>query len=261
MWPSFKEQRAFAIPLFLLLIFLILFFIVKTTFSLKEMQRIGKPQPYEHTIAIEAEGKAMAIPDIAQLSLGVETRAVDVPAAQQKNTETMNIIIEGIKGLKIAEEDIQTASYSVYQEEYWDADTQRNKKGDWIVSQQLIVKVRDMKNISSVLQLAGQKGVTNISGPTFSIDNLSNLKTEAREKGLEEAEQKAQQIANKLGLQLEKIIGYSEWYDNSVQPLPYYSQSMVNQLGMGGSESSSPNIPSGTQEIKLNINVTYLLKD
>ncbi|PJA47422.1 hypothetical protein CO172_01525 [Candidatus Uhrbacteria bacterium CG_4_9_14_3_um_filter_36_7] len=257
MWPSFKAQRAFAVPLFILFILLILFFAAKTIQVVFEAKQVGKPTPYEHTIMIDAEGKVVATPDIAQLSLGVETRATDVPTAQEKNTQTMNTIIEGIKELNITEEDIQTASYTVYQEDYWDPETQRSKKGDWIVSQQLMVKIREMKNISSVLQLAGQKGVTNISGPTFSIDDLTNLKDQAREKGLEEAKEKAQQIAGKLGLKLGKIIGYSEWYDNSVGPI-YYEKSAA--IGMGGGESA-PTIPTGTKEVKLNVNVTYLLEE
>ena len=79
----------------------------------------------------------------------------------------------------------------------------------------------------------------------------------ARAASLEEAKEKAQQIAGKLGLKLGKIIGYSEWYDNSVGPI-YYEKSAA--IGMGGGESA-PTIPTGTKEVKLNVNVTYLLEE
>ena len=256
-WPEWKENRPFAGLLSLFLVVLILFFGLRAINAFKEGKYIGKPVPYEHTISIEGQGKVTAKPDIASVMIGVQSKGDTVAGAQLKNTQTMNALIGSLKNMGIAEDDLQTANYSVYQEQVWNPTTQISEPKQWIVSQNITAKIRDASKISTVLGMAGQSGVTNISGPTFTIDDPTALKDQAREKAIKDAEMHAQQIANALGMQIEKVIGYSEYSpDNGPVPM-YYDRAVASDSSLG--VPPSPVIQTGTTDVKLNVNITYKL--
>lgn len=253
MLPTWKENKPMSLALILLCAFGTMFLWAKTDLTVRQTREVGRPEPLEHVISVEGTGKAAAKPDIATVYFGVETRAADVALAQGKNTESMNALLGKIKKLGISEDDIQTSSYNSYEDVDW-TQSGRVPKG-WIVSQQVTVKVRDVSKISSVLSTAGQNGATNISGPQFTIDDPSNLLAEAREKALKDAQERAVSIAEKLGVRLERVVGYNEYSGGA--PTPYYARAME---GYGGGPAS-PSIEPGQNEVQLNVSITYKLVD
>lgn len=254
-WPKWGEDRVYAVAILVLVVSAILYLGVKTDNVLRQSKEIGQPSPYEHTINIEGEGKVTGEPDIATLTLGTESKGVDVATAQQNNTTAMNKIVEGLKTLGIAEDDIQTSSYNVYENNEWNPETNTYTSKGWVVSNYVTVKVRDTSKISAVLKMAGDNAITNISGPTFTIDDPSNLKNEARIKALKQAKEKAEAVASSLGLKIEKVVGYSEW-SPSTEPFYDYSSSF---LSVASSESAAPTIQPGSNEVVVNVNITYKL--
>ncbi|TAK04288.1 DUF541 domain-containing protein [Patescibacteria group bacterium] len=254
MIPKWKENRPASLALVLLCAFGTMFLWAKTDLAMRQARQVGRPEPLEHVISVEGTGKALGKPDIATVYFGVESRGADVASAQTKNTESMNALLGKMKALGISEDDIQTSSYNSYEDiEY--TSSGRQPKG-WVVSQQVTVKVRDVAKIASVLQTAGQNGATNISGPSFTIDDPSNLLAEAREKALKDAQEKAVSLAATLGVRLERVVGYSEYSGGG--PVPYYDRAMSAGFG-GGIEA--PNIQPGQNEVSLNVSVTYKLVD
>lgn len=256
-YPNWKSERAYAIAVFVLIVGAVLYLGVKIDNLVRQSAQIDEPTPYEHTIAIDGEGKAIGKPDIATLVMGTESKGTDAAAAQQANNTVMNKIIADTEALGISEDDIQTSGYNIYEDTQWNPDTNTYDSKGWIVANYVTVKVRDTSKLSAVLTMAGQNGITNISGPTFTIDDTSNLKAEARVKAIKQAEEKATAIAASLGLRIEKVVGYSEW-----TPTNYYDYSS----GMGGSllsadAVSAPTIESGTNEVTLDVTITYKLKE
>jgi uncharacterized protein YggE len=254
-WPQWNENRPFAVLLLILGGYAAVFLLVKTGEVLKNTDQIGKPVPYEHTIFVEGEGKAVGVPDVATVSMGVETKGDDVATAQMQNTTTSNALIDRVQALGIDEADIQTSNYSVYQNYVWNPDTQTSDPSGWIVSQQLTVKVRETSAIAGVLQAAGEAGATNISGPNFTVDDTSHLKDEARAKAMEDVAQRAKEIASSLGVRFEKVVGYSEWVDSGV--MPYAPSSYRSDMAM--MTDPAPNIMPGSNELTLHVSVIYKL--
>ncbi len=254
LFPTWQENKPLALALLLTFAFLIAFLMAKTTQTLAQTRHISKPVPVEHQITIEGAGKVTGVPDIASISMGIESKGDAVAVAQQANTDGVNELINRIVALGIAKDDLQTANYSVYQNTTYDPDTGISTPAGWTVSQQLTVKVRDTAKISTVLDTAGKNGATNISGPNFTVDDPSALKAQAREKALADATEKAAALAKTLGLRLEEVIGYSEYVDNG--PVPYFSNVMMDK-----SVGAAPEILAGTNDVSLNVSVTYRLAE
>lgn len=258
MWPKWHENKPFALALVILIAYASVFLWFKINQTIAETRQIGKPVPYEHTIYVEGQGKATGVPDIASITVGVETRANDVATAQAENSQTMNRLIELVKAEGIATDDIRTNNYSVWQDSIYNPDTGAYEEGgDWVISNTLDIKVRDTANIPKVLKLAGDNGATNVSGPNFTIDDTSNLKDEARKEAIADAEERAIAIAEQLGVTLERVVGYSE-YTPYVDPgmQPYYSASAESLKS-----AEAPSILPGTSDVELTVSVTYKLAE
>jgi len=253
-YPKWKEDRVYAIAIFVLIVSAILYLGVKIDNLVRQSEQIGQPAPYEHTISIDGEGKAIGKPDIATITMGAENKGVDAAAAQQANNTVMNKIIADTKTLEISEDDIQTSNYSIYEDIQWNSDTNVSESKGWIVSNSITIKVRDTAKLSSVLTMAAQNGITNISGPTFTIDDTTNLKAEARTKAIAQAEEKAAAIAASLGMKIEKAVGYSEW-----APTNYYDYSYGLSASALKDTVSAPTIQTGTNEVTLDVSITYKL--
>ena len=245
-WPQWHENKPFALVLILIGSFLVVFLMAKVDKIQKETAQIG------NTITIDGQGSAIGKPDVATVTIGVDTKADDVAGAQEQNSTTSNALTEKIKALGISADDIQTSYYSVHENFVWNPDTEAPESQGWIVSQTLTVKVRDTSKVSALLAAAGQNGATNVYGPSFTIDDPSQLEVQAREEAVADAASKAAQLAATLGVKLGGVVGYSEYSGGSLYS--YESFSMADSAKAYG---GAPGIEPGTNQIDLTVSITY----
>lgn len=231
---------------------LIVYIGVLTWNAIRAHDFIGRSDQQLYTITISGEGEVTAIPDIAEVSLGVETQNSNVAAAQTENTAKMNSLIVQLKGLDIVEEDIKTTNYSIYPR-YDYPDGSQVLRG-YIVSQNVTVKIRDLDKIADVLGLAGQAGVNQLGGLSFTIDEQEDLKQNAREKALANAKAKAETLADIAGVKLGRLVSFSE-SGNDYYPQPVYFGEQ-RAYGLGGGDSA-PSVEPGSQDIIVYVTVTY----
>jgi uncharacterized protein len=256
MIPTWKENKPASLALLVLTAFLVLFLWAKTDEAARVTRTGGKAPSPEHDITVTGQGKALATPDIADISFGVESRGTVAADVQTANTKTMNALIDKVKALGISADDVQTSNYSVNQDFKYDPQTGQSSPVGWIVSQTVDVKVRDIGKISDVLQTAGQNGATNIQGPNFTIDDPSAILSQARAKAIADAQKNASALAKQLGVRLVAVVGYSENQGNVPVPLPYFAK--ASGVGGGG---SAPAIQPGQNEVDLSVTVTYKLAE
>jgi uncharacterized protein YggE len=254
LWPQWHENKPFALALILTFAFLIVFLMARTTLAFGQAARLDRPQPYEHQISFEGTATVSAVPDIATVTLGVDTKGPDVAGAQAANAADMNALAAAVSALGVPKEDMQTSNYSVYENTEWNPDTERYESSGWIVSQQLVVKVRDTDIISDVLDAAGKNGATSIQGPNFTLDDPENLKDSAREEAIADAEAKAMKISEALGMRLERVIGYSEWNNGGYPPY-------IPSFGVIADSMAKTEVQPGTSEVSLTVSVTYELAE
>lgn len=254
--PTWKENKPFVLAFLVVAAFLSMFLWAKTNQTFKLASEVGKPVPVEHDMVVEGQAKVSSAPDIATVTFGVENKADQVADAQDQNTKTMNALLEKVKALGIAVADIQTSSYNANQNFVWNPTTNTNEPKGWIVSQQVTVKVRDTSKISSLLEVAGKNGATNISGPNFTLDDQTALKDKARVQAMQDVAVHAAALQQSLGVRFERIVGYTEWVEGNGQPMPY----AMNTGGMGADMAvKTANIEPGSTELILHTSVVYKL--
>ena len=258
MWPTWKTNPLFTAMFFLTSLALIIFLGEKTFQVNREAVHLDQPTPIEHTVSFDGIGKTTMTPDIAEMTFGISSTAASVSDAQKHNTDKMNTLTDKIKSAGIADADLQTKDYSAYEKTSWDSIKQISVSQGWVVSQSLQVKIRDVQKVSDIVQIGGQNGSTSINGPTFVVDDQSKYDTIARAKALADAKQKADSLAQSLGLHINQVVGYSESTDGgTIPPMPYALDAYKTMAG--SSAAPAPQIAVGTQDLTMHVNVTYLL--
>lgn len=252
-WPTWRTNRLFTLLLGLLFAYLITWLASLIWLNTLKAERVGHADEPVHAIVIEGTGKVTGTPTIATAILGLQTTKVDVPSAQRENTEKMNAFIDGLKRLGIAAEDIQTAQYSIYPQYRYDEETGKSEIHAYTVSQSVQVKIRDLTKISTVLGAAGEAGLNQVSGVSFTIDDPEVLRSEARTKALAQAREKAGELARSLGIRLGDVVSFTESSGGVPPPYPPFYE---RGLGLGGG-GGEPSIEPGSLDVEVTVNVTY----
>lgn len=233
-------------------VFLIFFLATLVVNNIKTFKRIGIADRMPNSITIEGTGKVTAAPNIAVTNIGLVTEKLDVAAAQTENSNKMNALIVSLQKIGIAKDDIRTTQYQIYPKYSYDQKNGSTITG-YSVSQGMDVKIRDLSKISEVLAAAGAAGANQVSGIQFTIDEPKNLHAEARTEAVQDAQEKAEKLADELGISLGRVISFSESQGGSA-PQPYPMMAKESADGMGG---AAPEIQGGTLDIVSTVAVTY----
>lgn len=153
------------------------------------------------TLTVTGDGAASAVPDIADLELGVQTINEDPSVAILDNTTAMASVIETLIDLDLDEDDIQTRSFNMWVEQVYGPD---GPTGEFLyhVLNQIVVRVRDLDITGDVLGAALVAGVNNVNGITFGVEDTHALEEAARDAAVDNAVAKAEQLAQRLGVKV-----------------------------------------------------------
>jgi uncharacterized protein YggE len=202
-------------------------------------------------ITVMAQGKATGKPDLAMITVGVETRNAEARAAAEENDDRMADVMAAILELGVAEEDIQTVDYSVRAEIDWD-DDERRVIG-YVVSNSVMLKLREVDKAGDVLDAVTAAGANNIYGIQFTFDDPAVLREEARAEAMAQARDKAEALAQLAGVGLGKPRYINESFMESP---PYYLEPMyaAAERGMGG--GAAP-VQPGQLEVAVQVQITF----
>ncbi|MCX6726087.1 MAG: SIMPL domain-containing protein [Candidatus Shapirobacteria bacterium] len=205
------------------------------------------------TFDVQAEGKVTAVPDTAEINLGIQSNKPTVEAAQKEANEKINNITSELKKLGIEEKYIKTSNYSVYPDYNYQAG---QKITGYNVNITLTIKVKDLQKINNVIDIATAQGANQIGNLSFVIDDdkLESLKMEARKQAIEKAKIKAKEIANAGGIKLGRLVDVTESV-SSYNPTPL--RTPATALAGGGVEDKQTQIQAGESEITINITISY----
>jgi uncharacterized protein YggE len=233
--------------------------------KIKQGKYIGREFEFQKTISVSGTGEIYAKPDLAIVDFSVVSEAKTVSPAMEDNTGKMNAVIEAVKSLGVQEQDLKTTGFNISPKYEWYYTQpclylpcpQNRVLVGYEVSQTLEVKIRDMAKIGDVIQKATAAGSNQAGDLRLTIDKQDELKKQARERAIEEAKNKAGELASQLGVKLVKIVSFSE---SGVSPFfPYYMEGSA--LGKGGGEAAAPQIETGQNKIEITVSITYLIEE
>ena len=159
-------------------------------------------------IWVDGSGSVTATPDVAILSFAIETRADTVAPARAEAAVAMDAVIASLRGNGVAERDIKTTSFriqpiTVRQERNGRLDFETIIVG-YRVTNSATAKVRNINSIGPVIDDAVAAGgdAIRVNAISFVIDDPKPLESQARILAVEDALEKARQIAGVAGVTL-----------------------------------------------------------
>ena len=249
---------------FVLIIIICLFTFAKFINELKSNEYIGRENQPAYTISVSGTGEVTAVSDIATIYINLTKDGATSKEAQNLLNDSITKTLAYLKKQNIDDKDIKS-EYGGLNPKYsydqivcvrYPCPQSEPKIIGYTATQSITVKIRAVDNANEVKTGLAEIGVTNISGPTFSIDNEDALKDQARSKAIDDAKEKAQTLARELGVRLGKVTNFSE---NSGGYYPMYSAKDMMSSSVSSS-APAPELPKGENKITSNVSVTYEIK-
>ena len=203
---------------------------------------------------VSAQAEARRVPDVATLSAGVVTQAVDGNTAMRDNAVQMDKVMAAIKAAGIAEPDIQTSGINL-SPQYRYADNEAPRITGYQANNTVSLKVRDITKLGKVLDSLAAQGANQINGPSFEIDQPEPVYDEARLAALKKAQARAETYAKALGLRVRRIVSINEGGGDFPRPMPMMMMRAQAADGMAKETSVSP----GETTLSANLDVVFEL--
>jgi len=203
------------------------------------------------TVSVVGDGRVVVQPDVANVSLGVEATGQTLEAAQADASARMQAVVDTLVGLGIPRDDIRTNRLS--------ANPVYDQKDNTVIrgyraANSVQVKLRQLNQVGAVVDAVTAAGANRVDGISFALDQLEGPKGQARGLAMQNARTKADQLAGLAGM---RIVGVKSIQEADASGTPARFQPAA---ASADSFSSPPPIEPGTQEVRTQVTVTYVME-
>ncbi|MCC7370898.1 MAG: SIMPL domain-containing protein [Chloroflexi bacterium] len=205
------------------------------------------------TVAVVGDGRVTVQPDLATVTFGVEATGQTLAAVQADASTRMQAVIDGLVGLGMPREDIKTSRISA--SPVYDQRDNTQIRG-YRASNSVQVKLRELDRVGQIVDAITAAGANRVEGLAFSVEKIEEPKNQARAQAMQNARVKADQLAALAGMRITGIKAIQE-SDASSSPVQYAQPAAARAEG---AVAAPPPIEPGTQEIRTQVTVTYIME-
>lgn len=202
---------------------------------------------------LNVSGEVTRVPDLANISAGVVTRAATAAAALQDNATRMDRVIAALKRAGVADRDIQTSSISL-NAEYRYPENQAPQLTGYTASNQVTIHFRDIRASGKILDALVAEGANQISGPNMTLEHPEQALDEARSKAVAAGRARADLYARSLGMRVVRVVSISESGGYYAPPPPPPAPMMA------AAERSYTKIEPGEQKLQVSLSMVFELQ-
>ena len=211
-------------------------------------------QPQQTGIAVTGSGSVTVVPDIAVISIGVEALRETVAEAREDAARAESALRETLTENGIEEQDISTQFFNIFPQYRFTEERGQEIIG-YMVSNQLSVKVRDIDNLSDVIDDATEAAgdLVRVNNVSFTVDEPEQFFTQARQEAMDDARERAEQLAELAGVTLGNARSISE----SSFGTRFATQDFAFGGGAVAVTEAATGFSPGEQEVSLTVSVVY----
>ncbi len=202
------------------------------------------------TIAVSGTGRVAAVPDLAELRLGVAVTRPTVEAARAEAGRSMDAILGAVDTAGVPRTDVRTAMLSV-QPRYDYRDGRAPTLTGYELANVVQVTVRDLARLADVIDGTLAAGATSLDDLAFRLADPSEVERRARIQAMAAARARADVLADAAGLAIEGVSSVVEG-DIGRPPTPFPK---IERMAMAA-DAATP-VEAGYLEIAVTVTVTY----
>jgi uncharacterized protein YggE len=204
--------------------------------------RAVDPPATADTVSVTGTGVVTAVPDRAEISAGVETRAHTAKAALEANGTAMQRVLRALRAAGGTDVTTETVSLST------SFDDEGNPNG--FAASNIASATVAFDKAGALIDAAVTAGANTVYGPSPSRSDADDLYRQALAKAVADAKQRAEVLAAAAGRTLGRATAIAE---PGAAPIPVMAKAEAAR------DASTP-IESGPQETTASVNVTYELR-
>jgi uncharacterized protein YggE len=203
-------------------------------------------------IVTTGSGEAQVAPDRATIMIGVQSRASTAAAAGADNARKQKAILDTLKALGLASDQLSTANYNVNPEMQYPTPTNPTTRViGYTVSNNVRVDVRRLEDVGKLIDAALGKGANEISSLQFYSSKADSVRRVALATAVADARADAEALARAAGGSLGPII---EITTGSTAPRPIMFDA---RMEMAAKAAVPTPIEPGQQTITANVTVRW----
>jgi uncharacterized protein YggE len=180
------------------------------------------------TLSLGASGEVKTTPDMATITIGVDTTAPTAGQAMGANAEHISRVIAALKAVGVAARDLQTSSLGLSPLTV-NEDGRAPRVSGYQASNQLTATVRDLSRIGPVADAVVAAGATNIGQISFGLTDSLAAENAARLAAVKALQDKAALYAQATGYHVTRLITLSEGVADQSAPLQFRPMAMAKR--------------------------------
>lgn len=205
------------------------------------------------SFTVTGEGKVTVKPDIAVITVGVQTTGATVTAVQNNLNTAINNVSAAVKKAGVANKDIQTSNYSINPTIDY-TDSKQHITG-YQASSNLTIKIRAIDTANTVIDAATAAGANSVGGISFDVDDKTTSENEARTLAVADAKKKAENAAATAGFKLGSIVNYQESTGGQTPVIR-----MDAKMNGAGVATVPTNVEQGSTDITMTVTLSYEIR-
>ncbi|MDA7966691.1 SIMPL domain-containing protein [Ruegeria sp.] len=208
----------------------------------------------ERRITVSGTGTALAVPDMATLTLGVTNQDKEASNAMQATSDAVAQILTRLDEMGLESRDVQTRDLSlspVWSNSGISSGSQREITG-FVASNRVFIRVRDLNNLGQIMDAVIRDGANDFGGLSFSVQEPKPLEDKARADAVADARDKAEQLAQAAGVTLGQVVSISD-QAGGIRPVAQMSR-------LAQAESGVP-VAGGEVSVAVNVSMVFEIED
>ena len=205
-------------------------------------------------ITVNGTGSISLPPDMATISVGVNTSDIDPNAAMKENNSKISAIFDTLEKYDIDKECFKTTNFSIHPQ-YTHKSGEQSKLVGYLVSNSVQVKVHDLNKVGDVLGDVITDGANQVGSIQFGISKMSEALDVARNRATGDALRKANLYCEALDVGVGAVISITE--KNVQQP----RFEMYGAKRMSNTAERVPISAGGSQNVSVNVQVSFEVAD
>jgi uncharacterized protein YggE len=200
--------------------------------------------PVVRQITSQGMGQVYLTPDVAYISIGVQSQSDQVAAALKENNVQAEKVASTLKEMGVEAKDIQTSAFNISPQQQFDPNNGQVTGTTYVVNNTIYVTVRKLDNLGPMLDAVVRSGANNIYGIQFDVLDKQKALADAKKMAIDNAKANAAELAGNAGVELGKLMSLNVYTNNTPQPM---------YEGKGGVGAGAAQVPVAAGQLVLSV--------
>jgi uncharacterized protein YggE len=210
-------------------------------------------EPRPRTVSVTGQAEVSAEPDMARITLGVDSRKPTMAEARAEVTAAVDRVLALARDLKIDPKHVNATRLQVQPEYRWNEKDRKRVLLGYAVNRQVEIELRDLEKLGTLLERAVDAGVNQVGDPVLDSTKRKELERQAMTKAVEDARLNAETLATAAGVRVGAVRTLNG--SASPPPLPIYRAKVMMAADAGAAPEET--YQAGEMKFTAMVNAEY----